>query len=127
MDFIRRLILLADEAAPAGEAAGEGAGAGVNPFWAYAPFIAIIALFYVLMIAPERRKRQVHEQMLGQLKKNDEVLTSSGIYGRVVSIAEDRVVLRVDDNARLTVHRSTIGHVLNAKPEEPVGEKPTPG
>lgn len=127
MDIVRRLILLADEAAPGAEAAGEGAGGGVNPFYAYAPFIAIIVLFYFLMIAPERRKRQVHEQMLGQLKKNDEVLTSSGIYGRVVAIAEDRIVLRIDDNARITVHRSTIGHVINAKVDEAVGEKKTPG
>ena len=61
--------------------------------------------------------------MLGGLKKNDRVVTSSGIYGTVVSVDRDadRVTLRVDEsaNAKLTVTLASIGRVLRDGGDSP--------
>jgi preprotein translocase subunit YajC len=72
-------ILLADDAAP-------GPGQGIFQFL---PFIAIAAIFYLLMIRPMRRQEQERQALARNLKKNDEVLTRSGFYVTVVDVGED--------------------------------------
>lgn len=80
------------------------------------PLAMVMVLFYVLMIRPERRKRAALAKMLGELKKNDRVVTIGGILGTVVNVQKDSeiVVLKVDDssNSRLRFQRSAIARVL---------------
>jgi preprotein translocase subunit YajC len=124
MNALFQLLLLADDAAPAAEGANAGDG-GLGSFLSFAPLILVFVLFYVMIIAPQRRQQRERQDSIAKLKKNDEVVTSGGIYGRVVSITDERVVLKVDENARLTVHKSAIGQVLNAKPDEAPGGEST--
>ena len=53
--------------------------------------------------------------MLSRLKKNDEVMTSGGIYGKVVALKDDEVTLEVAPNVRLRVHRPQISAVLTGE------------
>ena len=80
------------------------------------PLVAIGVAAYLLLFRPERERVRKQQAMLGGLKKNDRVVTSSGIYGTVVSVDRDadRVTLRVDEsaNAKLTVTLASIGRVL---------------
>jgi preprotein translocase subunit YajC len=78
--------------------------------------IIIFALFYFLIVMPAKRneKRQ-REDLFGKLKRNDEVLTSSGIIGVVHNIKDDEVVLSLEGNAKLRVLKSTLVRILNAK------------
>jgi preprotein translocase subunit YajC len=74
------------------------------------------------------KQQQKQQQLLiAGLRKNDEVLTSSGIYGIVVSIKEkaDEVALKIDDSSpvRLRVSKSSIVRVLNREAEEEEEEK----
>ena len=91
----------------------------VNPLFQFAPFIIIGVLFYVMLIRPERRRRTDQQQMQSNLKKNDRVIMTSGIYGTVVNAPQDSnvVSLRVDDsnNVRLRVLRSSILQVVSAE------------
>lgn len=90
------------------------------PWWSSLPaMLMIVVLFYLLMIAPARRESKQRTQLLSTLKKNDEVLTSSGIYGIVSSIKEqgDEVVLKIDDNARIRVLKSSIVRIISAPKE----------
>lgn len=82
-------------------------------------------LFYMIVLAPERRQRKVHAELLKNLKKNDRVLTSGGIYGAVVNIQGDDVTLRIDEgtNTRVRVARSFILRVLSDEPAEKSGDK----
>jgi preprotein translocase subunit YajC len=80
--------------------------------------LAIFAAFYFIIIMPmKRREKKDREDLFGKLKKNDEVLTTSGIIGIIAAIKDDEVVLKVDEssNTRLRVLKSTIARVLNAK------------
>jgi preprotein translocase subunit YajC len=76
------------------------------PFWPI--LIAIMIMFYFLMIRPEMASKKRHEEMLKSLKQGDQVVTLGGIIGRVVSVDQETVVLRVDDNTRLRVLRRAI-------------------
>jgi len=87
------------------------------------PLVAMGAIIYFLLIAPERKQRKKREAMLGELKKGDEVMTSGGMLGKVIEAREDRVTLQVADNTRLTFSRQAVQTVLDAD-GKPAGEAP---
>ena len=80
------------------------------------PLVAIAAAAYLLLFRPERERLRRQQSMLAGLKKNDRVVTSSGIYGTVASVdaGADRVVLRVDEsaNVKLTITLASIARIL---------------
>ena len=82
-------------------------------------FIVLLAMFaflYFLMIRPQRAQQRKHGEMLSALKPGDEVVTSGGIYGEVVQLDEQRVMLEIDDDVRIAVARRAIASVV--PPEE---------
>ena len=117
--FVAIPLFFAQGAAPA-------AGAGASPnqgLWTILPYVAIIGLwFYLLMIRPQQKQEKVRRAMLDQIKKNDKVLTSAGIYGTVVSVdeKEDRIVLRIDDDRGIKVAftKGSIVRVFDGSPKE---------
>jgi preprotein translocase subunit YajC len=90
---------------------GPGAG-GLGSLVSFAPLILVFIIFYILLIRPQQKKAKAHQQMLGQLKKNDEVMTSGGIYGKVVALADMVVTLEVAPNVRIRVHRPQISDII---------------
>ncbi len=74
--------------------------------------IAMFAIFYFLMVVPQQKKQKEHQRMLEALQVNDRVITSSGMYGRIVTIKPDKnsIVLEVDDtnHLRIEFQRSAI-------------------
>ena len=87
---------------------GGPAGPGMGDFMF---LIIIFAVFWFLLIRPQQKQQRKHQELLGQLKKNDEVVTSGGIHGTIVNVDEQTVTLRVDDNTRIKFQKSTISHV----------------
>ena len=76
----------------------------------------LFAIFYFTIILPNsRRQRKEQESLMTGLKKNDEVVTASGIIGIVAHIKEtgDEVTLKIDENARIRVLRSSIVRIVN--------------
>ena len=88
-----------------------GAGQMLN----FLPLVLVFAVFYFLLIRPQQKKAKEHQQMLGRLKKNDEVMTSGGIYGKVVALTDEVVTLEVAPNVRLRVHRPQISAVTTGE------------
>jgi len=82
-------------------------------------YVPIIAIFYFLIIRPQRQQQKKLKAMLDSLKKNDEVITTSGIHGTVAIVKEKTVVVRVDEGCRLEFDRESIASVINSevKPE----------
>jgi len=72
--------------------------------------IAIFAIFYFLLIRPQRQAQKRHQQMLSELKKGDDVITEGGIVGSVVHIADENVTVKTGDT-RIVVLRSKIARV----------------
>ncbi len=73
---------------------------------------AIFAIFYFLIIRPQRRQRDQHEKVLASLQKGDQVVTSGGIIGEVVHLKDTEVTIRSGE-AKLVVLRSNITAVTN--------------
>jgi preprotein translocase subunit YajC len=76
-------------------------------------------IFYFLIYRPQRQQQKKLKEMLDNLKKNDEVVTTSGIHGTVAIVKEKTVVVRVDEGCRLEFDRESIASVTSGevKPE----------
>ncbi len=109
--LLTRLTLLADDA---------GAAEAPNPLLAMGWIVPVIVLFYVMIFWPQRREQKRQADMIDNLKKDDEVVLRSGIFGKVVSVSKEagKVVIKVDENARLTVHQESIGQVIVPETDE---------
>ena len=76
------------------------------------PYILIIGIFYFLVFKPQKDKQKQHKELLTNLKKNDQVITSHGIHATVVNIKDTTVILRIDDNAKMEVDKEAIATVV---------------
>jgi len=70
--------------------------------------VLIFAVFYFLLIRPQRRRQSEHRQLIEGLQKGDKVITIGGIYGEIDSIDEQELILRVEDGSRLKLLRASI-------------------
>jgi len=78
------------------------------------PYILIIAIFYFLIIRPQKTKQKEHKKMVNGLKKNDEVITAGGIHGTVVNTKDLTLILRIDDNVKIEVDKEAITTVTKS-------------
>jgi len=87
------------------------------------PLVAMGLMWYLLILRPGRRDRAKRDSLLKALKKNDRVVTIGGILGTVVNVGSDdkEVTLRVDDNTRIRILRSSIQTVLADDKDEGTG------
>lgn len=70
------------------------------------PLVLMIAAMYFLIIRPQKKKEKAEKQMRDNLQVGDEILTIGGIYGRVISLKDDAIVIESkSDHSKLTVAR----------------------
>ncbi|MFK4764933.1 preprotein translocase subunit YajC [Desulfobaculum sp. SPO524] len=108
-------MLFADIAHAMG-AGAQGAEGAANPIAGMVPLILMFVIFYFLLIRPQQKKAKQHKEMLGALKKGDWVLTGGGIYGRIVEIREDELVVDLGNN-EVVMSRAFISSVLDKAPK----------
>jgi preprotein translocase subunit YajC len=94
---------------------------GPGPMMTIFPFILIFVIMYFMVIRPQQKKAKEHREILAKLKKNDEVMTSGGIYGKVIDLKDTVVTLEVAPNVRIRVHRPQISLVITA--EKPLAKE----
>ena len=85
--------------------------------------VLVFGLFYVMLILPQKRRQKEHQQMIANLRKNDKVVTIGGIHGVVHSVRDDKIVLKVDENTKLTFSINAIASVETQKEEDVSQEK----
>ncbi len=71
---------------------------------------AFIAIFYFILIRPQRQQAKKHEAMLKELKRGDEIVTSGGIVGEVVHVKDNLLTIRSGE-AKLVVERERVAKV----------------
>ena len=96
---------------------GQPAGCGDGMIW----LIPMFLILWFLMIRPQQKREKAHKALVSALKKGDRVVTGSGMHATVVRIADDTVVLKLDQEGKLkaTFDRSSIARVLNGGPAQP--------
>lgn len=87
------------------------AGGFQSSFAGFIPIILIFVIFYFLLIRPQKKTQQEHAKMLAGLQKNDDVITIGGIHGTIVNIQDDVVTLRVDENTRIKIQKSSVARL----------------
>ena len=101
-----------------GQPAGAESGGPMGGIMSFLPFIAIIAIFYFLIIRPQNKKQKETKKMLETLKKGDRIITIGGIHGTIQTVREQSVIVRVDDTTKIEFSRSAISSVVSVAKEE---------
>jgi preprotein translocase subunit YajC len=83
----------------------------VNPIVNLFPLILIFAVFYFLLIRPQKKQEREHQKMLKSLEKNDQVITSGGIHGTIVNVKDKSVTLRIDENVKIEIEKNCISSI----------------
>lgn len=97
----------------------QGGEGQVNVIMQLLPIIAIMAVFYFLLIRPQQKKQKEHQSFLKGLKKGDSVITTGGVYGKISSISDNIVTLEVADKVKLRVSRAYIAGAAGSTEIEP--------
>jgi preprotein translocase subunit YajC len=71
---------------------------------------AFVAIFYFLLIRPQRQQAKRHEELLKQIKKGDEIVTSGGIVGEIVHVKDNRITIKSGES-KLVIERERIAKV----------------
>ncbi len=70
--------------------------------------VVIFALFYFVMIRPQRKKQKEQQTMVAALQKGDRVITAGGIFGTIDSVREDSVVIKVEGGTLLRISKGSV-------------------
>ena len=91
-----------------------------NSYLSLLPIVFIVAIFYFLVFMPMQRQKKQQAAMLSNLESGNEVLTTGGIVGTIVSISGDTLILRVKpDNIKLQVARSAVSGLVKQQETRP--------
>ncbi len=82
------------------------------------PFVAMFVIMYFLIIRPQAKRQKEHQNFLNELKRGDEVVTTSGILGRIEGINETFVTVEIADGVRVKMLRSQIASSQKAATTE---------
>jgi preprotein translocase subunit YajC len=93
-------------------AAPEGGSAWLQ----FVPFALVLAIFYFIILLPMKRKQQKVQEFLDNLKVNDRVVTTGGIYGVITRLGEQSVQLQIADKVRIEVSKAAIGGIQGQAP-----------
>jgi preprotein translocase subunit YajC len=80
-----------------------------NPLLQIVPFVLILGIFYFIILLPTKRKQQKVQEFLDNLKVNDRVVLTSGIYGQITRLGPQSVQVQIADKIRVEVARASIG------------------
>ena len=93
------------------QTAGAAAAGPEGMLIQFLPLIALVVLFYFLMIRPQQRRMKQHQQMLAALKRGDTVVLSSGMIGKIVRVEDKEVGLEIATGVTVKVVKAMISDV----------------
>lgn len=79
-----------------------------STFETFIPFIFVFVLFYFLAIRPQSKRQKEHQKFLSEMKRGDEVITSSGILGTIEGLTEQVVTLEISPGVRIKVLKNNV-------------------
>ena len=88
-------------------------GGDAPPAWtSFVPLVAMVVIFWFLIIRPQMRRQKEHQNKVAGLKKGDQVLTGGGLLAKVVKVDEHYAELELGPNVRIKALKSTIADVV---------------
>ena len=98
------------QAAPAGPEGG-----GLSFFLMLGGMLMVL---YFIMIRPEAKKQKKHQSMVSTLKRGDEVILNSGIFGKVVTVDQQTLTIEIADKTKIKVLKNAVTALANQMPKE---------
>jgi preprotein translocase subunit YajC len=101
----------------------------VDSLGALLPLVLLAAVFYLLILRPARKRQQQQRATISALAPGQEVMTASGIFGRVSEVAADRITVEIAAGVEIQVLPAAISQVIPATPAdagEAVGDSESP-
>jgi len=92
----------------------ESSTGGSSLIWTLLPFVFIFGIFYFLVILPEKRQKQQVQELITQLKINDEVVTNGGVIGKIKEVKDTSFIIQSAEKSFLEIGKSA---VVGKKPE----------
>ena len=84
--------------------------------------ILLFAVFYFLLIRPQQQRQKKQKEMIASIEKGDKVVTAGGIHGLVTGIKDNSLIIKIADNVKVEVNRSSVSRVLTGSSSE-IGKK----
>jgi len=103
-------FFISDAIAEAG--ANAAAPSAADPLASLILPIGLVVLFYFFLIRPQSKRQKEHRQMVSELQKGEEVVTSGGILGKVTRVNDDFVTLEIANDISLNVQKSAIQTIM---------------
>jgi preprotein translocase subunit YajC len=100
-------LFISNAYAEGGAAAPQGGG-----IMEFLPLIALLAVFYFLILRPQQKRAKEHKALVEALQKGDEVITVGGVLGKVTKVGDDNVAVEIADNVVVQVQKAAIQNVL---------------
>lgn len=103
-----------------GEAAAATTAAGTGSMTMTVGYLVVmVAIFYFLLIRPQKKREKETRRMLNDLRQGDEIITIGGIMGNIVNVKDDRVVIETGANkTKITFEKTAIKSVLTVHEDE---------
>ncbi len=120
MDHLIAFVIFAQKV-PDLEKKTSGGGAGIEPLL----FLGGLLLFmYFILIRPQQKRAKKHKELVASLKRGDNVITTGGIYGRVVTIDDQDVTMEISKNTNIKVLRHFVGGRATEETEKQLSQNP---
>lgn len=81
---------------------------GANPLMSFLPLLIIIVIFYFFMIRPQVKRQKELRTFRDSLAKGDKVVTTGGIYGKIVEVKDNVIHLQVDNDVTIKVDKAAV-------------------
>ena len=81
---------------------------GANPLMSFLPLLLIVVVFYFFMIRPQMKRQKEIRKFREGLAKNDKVVTTGGIYGKITEIKETTIILEIAKDVKIKVDKNGI-------------------
>jgi preprotein translocase subunit YajC len=105
-------------------AQGAPGAAGPSTLVNLMPIALMFVILYFLLIRPQQKRAREHDTMVQNIKRNDEIVTTGGIYGRVFGMTDKILTIEIAPNVKIRLERAQVASVVRAgKPEEREKEK----
>ena len=108
---MHELFVLTLAFAPSGQQGSAGLGMLLIQIGAF------IAIFYFLLIRPQRQQAKRHQELLASLQKGDQVVTSGGVVGEVIHLKDNQVTIKSGES-RLVITRASVANITGRAGEE---------
>jgi preprotein translocase subunit YajC len=90
----------------------QAAPAGAMDIMSFLPIILMFAVLYFLMIRPQQKKAKEHRALLEALAKGDEVVTNSGVAGRITKVGDEFLSVEIAENVEIRMQKGAVVVVL---------------